>query len=87
MIAIFNSLPLKGGDGRPGRREDPREPRQRSGLPGLVCMEVLRAEAGDEVLVITPGRNKEAFDAWVHSEDFCAPSAFAVPRLTVTPVG
>jgi hypothetical protein len=50
-------------------------------------MEVLRAEAGDGALVITPGRNKEAFDAWVHSEDFCAPSAFAVPRLTVTPVG
>ena len=50
-------------------------------------MEVLRAEAGDEVLVITPGRDREAFDAWVHSEEFCAPSALTVPPLTVTAVG
>jgi heme-degrading monooxygenase HmoA len=46
-------------------------------------MEVLRAEAGDEVLVITRWQDREAFDAWVHSEVFCAPSALAVPRLTV----
>jgi heme-degrading monooxygenase HmoA len=32
----------------------------------------LRAEVGDEVLVITRWQDREAFDAWVHSEEFPA---------------
>jgi heme-degrading monooxygenase HmoA len=48
-------------------------------------MEVLRAEAGDEVLVITRWRDREAFDAWVHSEELSSPDA-QVPRLTLTTV-
>jgi len=48
-------------------------------------MEVLRAEAGDEVLVITRWRDREAFDAWMHSEEYCTPSA-QVPTLTLTTV-
>jgi heme-degrading monooxygenase HmoA len=47
-------------------------------------MEVLRAEAGDEVLVVTRWRDREAFDAWVHSEESSLPSAHLVPTLTVT---
>ena len=52
-------------------------------------MEVMRSEGipegEDEVLlVITRWRSREAFDAWVGSEEFCIPSALAVPRLTVT---
>ena len=31
---------------------------------------VRRSEAGDEVLVITRWRDKDAFDSWVHSEEF-----------------
>ena len=52
-------------------------------FPRFDCMEVLRAEAGDEVLDITPGWDREAFDAWVHSEESCIPSA-QVPTLTLT---
>ncbi len=33
-------------------------------------MEVLNSEAGDEVLVITRWRDKDAFNSWVHSEEF-----------------
>jgi len=49
-------------------------------------MEVLRAEAGDEVLVITPGRDREAFDAWVHSEELSSRSARPVLTLTLTAI-
>jgi len=49
-------------------------------------MEVLRAEAGDEVLVITPGRDREAFDAWVHSEELSSRSAPPVPTQTLTAI-
>jgi heme-degrading monooxygenase HmoA len=54
------------------------------GFPGFVSMEVLRYE--DEVMVITRWRDKDVFDSWVHSEEFCTPSALAAPRLTVTVV-
>ena len=56
------------------------------GFPGFVCMEDLRAEAGDEVLVITPGRDREAFDAWVHSEELRPRYALPVPTLTLTAI-
>ena len=39
-------------------------------FPGFVSMEVLRSEDGDEVLVITRWRDREAFDGWVSSEEF-----------------
>ncbi len=39
-------------------------------FPGFVSMEVMRSEAGDEVLVITRWRDKDAFDPWVHSDEF-----------------
>lgn len=39
-------------------------------FPGFVSMEVMRSEGGDEVLVITRWRDREAFDAWVGSEEF-----------------
>jgi len=37
-------------------------------------MEVLRAEAGDVVLVVARWRDRDAFDAWVHSEELSPPS-------------
>ena len=70
MIAVINRLPVKEGmadqvverfaDGR-GFVQD---------FPGFVSMEVLRSEEADEVLVITRWRDKDAFDSWVHSEEF-----------------
>ena len=39
-------------------------------FPGFVSMEVLRSEGADEVMVITRWRDKEAFDAWVRSDEF-----------------
>lgn len=51
------------------------------GFPGFVSMDGLRSEGADEVLVITRWRDKEAFDSWVASEEFCIPSALIVPRL------
>jgi heme-degrading monooxygenase HmoA len=70
MIAIFNSLPVKEGavDRIVERFRESRGNVQ--GFPGFVSMEVLKAEAGDEVLVVTRWRDREAFDSWVHSEEF-----------------
>ncbi len=88
MIAIFNSLPVQEGAAdrvvekfREGRGSV-------QGFPGFISMEVLRAEAGDEVLVVTRWRDREAFDAWVHSEESSPPSAPAspVPTLTLTAI-
>lgn len=39
-------------------------------FPGFVSMEVLRSEGEDEVLVVTRWQSRDAFDAWVGSEDF-----------------
>ena len=70
MIAVINRLPVKEGmadqvverfaNGR-GFVQD---------FPGFVSMEVLRSEEADEVLVITRWRDKDAFNSWVHSEEF-----------------
>jgi heme-degrading monooxygenase HmoA len=70
MIAVINRLPVKEGmadevverfaNGR-GFVQD---------FPGFVSMEVLRSEEADEVIVITRWLDKEAFDSWVHSEEF-----------------
>ena len=70
MIAVINRLPVKEGmadqvverfaNGRGFVQE----------FPGFVSMEVLRSEGADEVMVITRWRDKEAFNSWVHSEEF-----------------
>ena len=70
MIAVINRLPVKEGmagqvverfaNGRGFVQE----------FPGFVSMEVLRSEEGDEVMVITRWRDKEAFDSWVRSDEF-----------------
>jgi heme-degrading monooxygenase HmoA len=70
MIAVVNRLPVKEGmadqvverfaDGRGFVQE----------FPGFVSMEVLRSEGADEVMVITRWRDREAFDSWVHSDEF-----------------
>lgn len=86
MIAIFNSLPVKEGaaDRVVERFRESRGNVQ--GFPGFISMKVLRAEAGDEVLVVTRWRDREAFDAWVHSEELRPRPALAspVPTLTAT---
>ena len=70
MIAIFNSLPVK--EGKAGRVvERFRESRGAvQDFPGFISMEVLRAEARDEVLVVTRWRDRAAFESWVHSDEF-----------------
>src|ERR671933_2396729 len=70
MIAVVNRLPVKelAADQVGERFANSRGNVQ--GFPGFVSMEVLNSEAGDEVLVITRWRDKEAFDSWVHSESF-----------------
>lgn len=70
MIAIFNSLPVKEGaaDEIVDRFAESRGDVQ--DFPGFVSMEVLKSDAEDEVLVITRWRDREAFEAWVHSEAF-----------------
>jgi heme-degrading monooxygenase HmoA len=72
MIAVINRLPVKEGmadqvverfaNGR-GFVQD---------FPGFISMEVLRSEESDEVLVITRWQDKDAFNSWVHSDEFKA---------------
>lgn len=70
MIAITNSLPVKEGaaDQIVERFVESRGHVQ--DFPGFVSMEVLRSEDASEVLVVTRWRDKEAFQNWVHSEEF-----------------
>ena len=70
MIAVINRLPVKEGaaDQVVGRFANSRGNVQ--GFPGFISMEVLNSEAGDEVLVITRWQDKDAFNSWVHSEEF-----------------
>ena len=70
MIAVINRLPVKEGaaDQIVERLANSRGNVQ--GFPGFVSMEVLNSDAGDEVLVITRWRDKDAFDSWVQSEEF-----------------
>ena len=70
MIAIFNSLPVK-----EGAADEIVDRFAESGghvqeFPGFVSMEVLKSDAEDEVLVVTRWRDRESFEAWVHSEEF-----------------
>ena len=70
MIAIFNSLPVKEGaaDEIVDRFAGSRGHVQ--GFPGFVSMEVLKSDTEDEVLVVTRWRDRESFEAWVHSDAF-----------------
>ena len=42
-------------------------------------MEVLKSDEEDEVLVITRWRDREAFETWVHSEEFVGRMGAEVP--------
>ncbi len=86
MIAIFNRLPVKQGAAGQVVERFANSRGNVQGFPGFVSMEVLRSEEEDEVLVIPRWQSRKDFDAWVASEEFCIPSALAVPRLTVTAV-
>lgn len=72
MFAVVNRLPVKEG------KADEIVKRFSHGqgfvqeFPGFVSMEVMRSDNGDEVMVITRWRDKEAFDSWVRSDAFNA---------------
>ena len=70
MIAIINRLPVKEGAADQIVERFAGSGGHVQGFPGFVSMEVLRADGGDEVLVITRWQDRDAFDAWVGSEEF-----------------
>jgi heme-degrading monooxygenase HmoA len=70
MIAIINRLPVKEGAAGQVVERFANSRGSVQGFPGFVSMEVLNSEAGDEVLVITRWQDRDAFDSWVHSDEF-----------------
>ena len=70
MIAVVNRLPVREGAAGQIVERFANSRGNVEGFPGFVSMEVLSSEAGDEVLVITRWRDKDAFDSWVHSDAF-----------------
>lgn len=70
MIAIFNSLPVREGAAAQIVERFAQSRGNVQGFPGFVSMEVLRSDGDDEVLVITRWESREAFDAWVASDEF-----------------
>ena len=85
MITIFNRLSVKEGEAGQIVERFANSRGNVQGFPGFLSMEVLRSEGEDEVLVITRWRDKDAFNSWVYSEEFCTPSALAVLRLRSRP--
>jgi heme-degrading monooxygenase HmoA len=70
MIAVINRLPVKEGAAEQVVERFANSQGSVQGFPGFVSMEVLDSEAGDEVLVITRWQDKDAFNSWVHSDEF-----------------
>ncbi len=70
MIAVINRLPVKEGAAGEVAERFANSRGNVQGFPGFVSMEVLSSEVGDEVLVITRWRDKDAFDSWVQSDAF-----------------
>ncbi|CAN5668176.1 N/A [soil metagenome] len=70
MIAITNSLPVKEGAADQVVQRFAESRGNVQDFPGFVSMEVLKSEEASEVLVITWWEDREAFQSWVHSEDF-----------------
>ena len=70
MIAVVNRLPMREGVAGQVVERFANSRGNVQGFPGFVSMEVLNSEAGDEVLVITRWRDKDAFESWVHSDAF-----------------
>jgi heme-degrading monooxygenase HmoA len=70
MIAVINRLPVKEGAADQVVEQFANSRGSVQGFPGFVSMEVLNSEAGDEVLVITRWQDKDAFNSWVHSDEF-----------------
>jgi heme-degrading monooxygenase HmoA len=70
VIAIMNSLPVNEGAADAVVERFAASRGDVQSFPGFVSMEVLKSEGEDEVLVVTRWRDREAFDAWVGSEEF-----------------
>jgi heme-degrading monooxygenase HmoA len=72
MIAVINRLPVKEGAADQVVERFASSRGYVQNFPGFVSMEVLRSEETEEVLVITRWRDKDAFESWVHSDEFKA---------------
>ena len=71
MIAIINRLPVKEGAADQIVERFAQSEGSVQGFPGFVSMEVLNSyDDSNEVLVITRWQNRDAFNSWVHSEEF-----------------
>jgi heme-degrading monooxygenase HmoA len=70
MIAVINRLPVKEGVANQVVERFANSRGYVQDFPGFVSMEVLNSEVGDEVLVITRWRDKDAFESWVGSDAF-----------------
>jgi heme oxygenase (staphylobilin-producing) len=70
MIAVLNRLPVKEGMAEQVVERFANGKGFVQDFPGFVSMEVLRSDDADEVIVITRWRDKDAFNSWVHSEEF-----------------
>lgn len=70
MIAVVNRLPAKEGATAEIVQRFAAGRGEVQDSPGFVSMEVLASEESREVVVITRWRDREAFDAWVHSDAF-----------------
>jgi heme-degrading monooxygenase HmoA len=70
MIAVINRLPVREGMADEVVERFANGQGSVQDFPGFVSMEVLRSEGADEVMVITRWRDKEAFNSWVHSDEF-----------------
>jgi heme-degrading monooxygenase HmoA len=72
MIAVINRLPVKEGMAEEVVERFANHRGFVQEAPGFVSMEVLRSDGGDEVVVITRWRDKDAFNSWVNSDAFKA---------------
>ena len=70
MIAIINRLPVKEGAADQVVERFANSRGNVQGVPGFVSMVVVRFDGADEVLVVTRWQDKDAFNSWVHSEEF-----------------
>lgn len=70
MIAVINRLPVREGMAHEVVERFAKGRGFVQKFPGFVSMEVMRSESEDEVMVITRWRDKDAFNSWVHSDEF-----------------
>jgi heme-degrading monooxygenase HmoA len=70
VIAVVNRLPAKEGATAKIVERFATSRGEVQDFPGFVSMEVLASEEAREVVVLTRWRDREAFQAWGHSDAF-----------------